>query len=201
MTFETTVALITGLAWPLTVAWVAWLFRHEVREVFRSRNATLKAGPFEFGIEQARVEAEAATASGLSRRPAESRREPGPTTTSAHGEPWEPLDPRIADLIRGATNSPVEAVFLAYRTVEDDLRTMLASRGIDAGNQSAARLAAVAASEGCITPQAANSVQGITVLRNLAAHGRSEEVDAAKALDYLALVDATLYSMRSSPTG
>lgn len=44
-----------------------------------------------------------------------------------------------------------------------------------------------------ISQQTAEAIRGVLVLRNLAAHGG--EVDAAKAVDYLALADAVIFSI------
>jgi hypothetical protein len=49
------------------------------------------------------------------------------------------------------------------------------------------------------TPKTAQAVEGLAVLRNMAAHGRSNDVSAARAKDYLALVDAVLFALRAGP--
>jgi hypothetical protein len=43
----------------------------------------------------------------------------------------------------------------------------------------------------------AKAIEGATVLRNLAAHGPADELDGAKALDYLVLADGILYAIES----
>lgn len=182
--FESIVDLVTGLAWPVAVVWIVLAFRAEIRDVLHSRKATVKAGPFELGFEQAAVEVEAATAL----RP-----------TTAGDEPTSPLglDESMHSLAVTAASSPVEAVLGSFALVEQALRDRLESAGIDPGtNRSAVQLAAQAASVGLITPETVNSVQGVAVLRNLAAHGHGREIDAGKALDYLVLVEATLYTIR-----
>jgi len=49
-----------------------------------------------------------------------------------------------------------------------------------------------------ITPGTVSAVEGLSVLRNLAAHGSAREITAAQADEYLVLADAVLYVLRSS---
>jgi hypothetical protein len=59
-----------------------------------------------------------------------------------------------------------------------------------------------AAGGGLITAEAANAIQGITALANLAnSSGRDDEITPERAIDYLALVDAILFTMRQPPSG
>ena len=44
----------------------------------------------------------------------------------------------------------------------------------------------------------ASSLEGIAVLRNLAAHGR-EDIDAKRALEFVVLADAVLFTLRGGP--
>ena len=62
------------------------------------------------------------------------------------------------------------------------------------------QLLRLALDHGVITPEAAKAVEGITVMRNLTAHGRANEVTVERARDYLALVDAVLYTLRQKPS-
>lgn len=182
--FQSIVDLVTGLAWPVAVVWIVLAFRAEIRDVLHSRSATVKAGPFELGFEQAAVEVEAANAL----RP-----------TTAGDEQASPLglDESMQALAVVAASSPVEAVLGSFALVEQALRDRLSSAGIDPdGGRSAVQLAAQAASRRLITSETVNSIQGVAVLRNLAAHGHGGEIDTQKALDYLVLVEATLYAIR-----
>jgi uncharacterized protein YutE (UPF0331/DUF86 family) len=49
---------------------------------------------------------------------------------------------------------------------------------------SAAGLARIALQHGLITDETAQAVQGLTVLRNLTAHGRENDLTVERALDY-----------------
>jgi hypothetical protein len=62
-------------------------------------------------------------------------------------------------------------------------------------NVGTARLTRTALANGLITPETARAIEGITVMRNLAAHGRANEVTPERARDYLALVDAVLFTI------
>jgi hypothetical protein len=46
-----------------------------------------------------------------------------------------------------------------------------------------------------ITPEALEAVEGVAVLRNLAAHN-PREASEQQALEYLALIDAVLFTLR-----
>jgi hypothetical protein len=41
----------------------------------------------------------------------------------------------------------------------------------------------------------------VTTLRNLAAHGRDDDISVERAMDYLALVDGVLFAIRQSSRG
>lgn len=46
-----------------------------------------------------------------------------------------------------------------------------------------------------VQPETVRAIEGIAVLRNLAAHGHEAELDEPRALDYLALTDAVIYAL------
>jgi len=54
---------------------------------------------------------------------------------------------------------------------------------------------------GLVRPEAVKAVEGAAELRNLAAHGRAADLDEARAMDYLALVDAVNFALGHRPTG
>ena len=58
-------------------------------------------------------------------------------------------------------------------------------------------LARLAHERGEISDATLQAIESLSILRNLAAHGRTEEVDRGKALDYLTLADATLYAIKT----
>ena len=115
-------------------------------------------------------------------------------------EPRQPLDVTpvaVDDLASLASDNPGMAVFQGYIRLERALHQLLLSAGSKPDERRATiELARQAASKGLITPETLNAFEGLTVLRNLVAHGRDEEVTEARARDYLALVDALLFAIR-----
>jgi hypothetical protein len=186
--FRLSVDLVTGVAWPLVVLWIVLAFRSEIRTVLRTRNTRLKAGPFELGIEQARVDVELATAAADV-----TQFRSGPTL--GFGE----VPSEIADR---ADSDPTGTILRAYALIEEALRAKLAEDGASVDNLtglSGVQLAALAAAQGLISPQSVEAVRGVAVLRNLTAHGQRGEIDTETALDYVSLIDATLFALRARP--
>lgn len=181
------VDLLTGLAWPVVVLSIALIFRQEVRDILRSRKTKLKAGPFRLAFEQARVDAESATA----------------VATSRGEVPDGKPDAQQAEAPEAAiTSDPTAAVLRSYSKLETALAEKLAAAG-DAADKmprrgSAVQLAALAADSGIITTQAAEAVRGLSVLRNLAAHG-AHTVDPDEAREFVVLADAVLFALRATP--
>jgi hypothetical protein len=114
---------------------------------------------------------------------------PPAQTPSCRPQPWILSWPRSWKFRRP------QAILRAYQDVEDDLRRRLEAAGVksvEPNRLTATQLAGLAADKGVITEQSEESVRGLGVLRNLAAHGQ-REVTPAQALDYLAMVDGVLY--------
>jgi hypothetical protein len=175
-------SLVSSLAWPLAVLAVAMVFRVQIRQLMTRQLRRLRAGPVEMEFDRLLSEVGVELASP---RPA----------ASSKGSAESPLIEELAD---ASAVSPLAAVLDAHAAVEQALSDLVAE--VDAGQarQSAgtARLTNTALAKGLITPETARAIEGITVLRNLAAHGRANEVTPERARDYLALVDAVLFTMR-----
>jgi hypothetical protein len=60
--------------------------------------------------------------------------------------------------------------------------------------------AGLAQERGLISDESLAAIEGMSVLRNLVAHSRSD-IGVDRALDYLALADAVLYVLRPKPAG
>lgn len=175
---ELTAALVGSLAWPVVVLAVAVLFRHQLAGLLARPFASLKAGPVEvvWDREIAEVEAELG--------------QPGLPGTPPGGEagPSEEL----AEVARLA---PAAAVIKAFARVEAQLRQLLRDADLDPSRGSAIQLARRAYEAGFIQPETVKAIEGIAVLRNLAAHGHDVGLDESRALDYLTLTDAVSYAL------
>jgi hypothetical protein len=201
--FKVVVSLATGLAWPVVVLWIALTFRGEIKQVLASRNTRLKAGPFELALEQARVDVEAATQATVldgeasEQKPAPGPSKPPPTTDGA----YIVVDPRLGVLAR---SDPTGALVQGFKQLETELRSLLIKYSdadpVHVGLLTGIPLATTVHRSRLITDESFDAIQGLAVLRNLAAHGM-EQVDSAKALDFLLLLDASLYSLRRGPGG
>lgn len=173
---ELTASLVDSLAWPVTVLAVAVLFRRQVATLLARPFASLKAGPVEviWDREIAEVEAELG--------------DPGP--------PGAPKDGRARPsehLAEVARIAPPAAVIQAFARLEAQLRQLLVDADLDPGRGSAVQLARRAQDADLVQTQTVRAVEGIAVLRDLAAHGHVTELDEARALDFLALTDAVSY--------
>jgi hypothetical protein len=105
------------------------------------------------------------------------------------------------DLAAVAQTSPTAAIMEAYARVETELRQMLQGKGLSELELRAggARLARMAAQFGSISEETVRAVEGIGVMRNLAAHGQPRAISPEQALDYLVLADSVLYAIRNPP--
>lgn len=175
-------SLVSSLAWPGAVLGIALMFRQQLRQLLTGPLRRLKAGPVEFEFEriistvQAQIEPSPAS---------------GPPKPSG-------MAVTTGDLAATARKMPTAAVVEAYARLEQELRELLLSADdvkADA-SLSAMALAHHAADKGLLTPETVNALEGLTVLRNLAAHGRGDDLSVDRALDYLALVDAVSYTIR-----
>lgn len=186
---QSIVDLVTGVAWPTLVLFLVLFFRSQIKELL---DRVVEAEGF--GL-KGKFERTAAT---VAKAAAETFAQAGhPTGTGqardATVKVRESLVSTLADLAR---ENPSAAVLAAYAEVEKALRTRMAEAevaGID--NLGGARLVDVALRKGVISRQTAEAIRGVQVLRNMAAHGRN--VNSEKALDYLSLADAVLYSIET----
>jgi hypothetical protein len=61
-------------------------------------------------------------------------------------------------------------------------------------------LASLVRERGLISDETLTAVEGLSVFRNLTAHGGGD-IGTDRAREYLALADAVLYALRSKPAG
>lgn len=172
-------------AWPVAAIVIALLFRTQISHLLSHGVRRVKAGPFEveWDLQVSEVETDL-----------EQPGVPAPEQDVAGG-------PVSEALVRIAEASPTAAVMEAYQRVERELRNILYGHALDTEvlNTGAAGLARLAMRRGVITPETARAVEGLSVLRNLAAHGRAEEVTVKRAREYVTLVDAVLFALHHRP--
>ncbi len=179
--FELAVRLAEALGWPIVALLIALILRHPLRHVLAQHPPSkVKAGPFEVEWDRALAETEKDVGASTS---------PGPVPTTVREE-----------LAAEASATPAVAVLEAHATVERVLRSMLAAEvpADQTSRAGAVGLARLAQRLGLITPESVSAVEGISVMRNLAAHGSAREISSEQALEYLALVDAVLYALKST---
>jgi hypothetical protein len=175
-------SLVNSLAWPLAVVVIALVFRVQIRRLMTGQLRRLRAGPVEMEFDRllSEVGVELATPK---------------TTAPPNSDGGSPLIDEFADV---ALVSPLAAVLDGHAAVEQALRELIAK--VDPGQAGrkvgTARLTSTALAKGLITPETAKAIEGITVMRNLAAHGQANEVTSERARGYLALVDAVLFTIR-----
>lgn len=174
-------SLVGSLAWPVVVLVVLVIFRKQVRQLASRPMRRLRAGPLEVEFDRLLSEVEVSVTT------------PSDAVQSASSE-----DVALARL---ATTSPAAAVMDAHSLVEKELRDIVRTAVPEAGvsRMAIGQLLRLAVDRKAITPETAKAVEGVTVMRNLAAHGRASEITVERAQDYLALVDAVLYALRQRP--
>jgi len=186
-------ALVQTLVWPLTVIGIVIILRSAIVAALSGPLKRLKAGPT--GVELEMWEGKLAVIkeelSGDSGRRTPERTDTG--QSAGEGSLIEELTP-VAEV------SPQAAILEGYARLERGLRLKLASKGKEPDATMGGRnLARLAQREGVITELTANAIDGLAVLRNLAAHGQApSDLNTARALDYLAMVDGTLFALRQS---
>lgn len=168
---ELAASLVGSLAWPVAVVALLLIFRHSVRGLLSGSLRKLRLGPAGAELEWQEAAGEAAVeavAAAVSSRPVDSD------------------DAATATLLKA---DPAGAVLKAH----GELWTLLRQGAGDTigGGRPAVRSAL---SQGLITEKTAKALEGLLVLRNLAAH-RPEEVTEERATDYVALSAAVRYAL------
>lgn len=173
-TLEFIASLVRSLAWPLAATILVVILRKPLASILAGRSGRLKAGPLEMEWDRLLE----ATEASIERTPA---------MKSLPSESNE-----IAEL------APVGAVLQAYSEIERALRQRLESVGVkqeEIQRSGGRQLARVAADHGVVSPETLNSIEGMVLLRNLAAHGQEYELSISRAREYLLLADAVIYSI------
>jgi len=186
--FQFLTSLVSSLAWPTAVVGAIVLFRKEIAELI-GRLRTVKALGAEGTFDPKEAEATVALATATATAAASGGQAAAMITRPESDR--NPLAERLKDL---ATAHPQAAVLQAYEEVDRVLRRrMKDTRVLGTEGLFDYQLVDVAVRSAAITRETAEALRGILVLRNLAAH--DEDISVEKALDYLSLADAVIYSI------
>lgn len=186
---------ISSIAWPLTVLVVALVFRQTITGMLSGQLRSLDAGPLSLVWDRNAGEVRAELVPSKAREGGDDHRDDlvaDATQLLTSG--------LVAELSPLAEQSPAAAILEAYSRVESKLRDLLGNPPVDPGLDlrriGGYSLAKIAAERGLISAKTQRAVEGIGVLRNLAAHGQVRDLTPERAIEYLTLVDGTLFAIR-----
>jgi len=185
-----TASLVQSLAWPSSAGVIVVVLRKPIGAALQ-RLSKAKVGPVEaeFDHELAEVRKE------LQRAPEAAQ------SVEGAGEGLVSMLSLPEELTRLAEASPRAAVLEAFARIEARLAELLAEAGVEViGAQSGVALARLAHRHELVSGETLNAVEGLAVMRNLAAHNPTDDISVERAREYLALADATLYPLRAKPT-
>lgn len=179
-TYEATVNLIRALAWPTATLVVVLIFHRPIKQLLATQTGILKrlrVGPVEAEWDKQLPVVQADALVALSN------------------------ESKTRLLLRNyyaeeAERNPQHVILEAFCEVEKALREMVdrtwGERRTPGGPEELVR---EARELGIVDDATVRAIDGIAVLRNLVAYVTAEGVTVQKALDYLALVDAVLYTL------
>jgi hypothetical protein len=178
-------SLVNSLAWPASVVVVVTVLRRPIGAALNRGIRRLRAGPVEVEFDQ---------------ELAEVRQELRQSPELAAAEVPAKDASLSEELARLAEVSPRAAVLEAFARIETRLVEVIEEAGAQpasaVGGQALARLAH---RQGLISDETLSAVDGLSVLRNLAAHNPNDDIGVSRARDYIALADAVLFALRAKP--
>ncbi|MDQ6876528.1 MAG: hypothetical protein M3082_02280 [Candidatus Dormibacteraeota bacterium] len=190
-------SVIGSVAWPTAVVLLVVLFRRSVRQLLTGDVKRWKAGPsgleveFQESLSEIRQEVQKIPESGPE----------GPAAPAASAEGANSLRQEMLEV---AKRSPRAAVLESFDRLEALLRERLEASGLETRRLptlGAPGLADLARLRGLIPPETETAVNGLTVLRNLAAHDRDSDLSYQKAVEFIDLVVALLFAIEHPPKG
>ncbi|MGW5054595.1 hypothetical protein [Actinokineospora sp. NPDC004072] len=175
--------LVDSLAWPTATVVLGFALRSRLGPLLGERLKAIKAGPAGLEMEWNQTAQEA-----------EKQLTGEVAATEQATDQTMPL--RLRELAKA---SPRGAVVDAAAEIESALRTLLARHGLsDTELRMGMReLSSTAVERELISASTHRAIEGLSVLRNLAAHGRGR-IEYAQAVDFLALADAVMYSLTAA---
>ncbi len=174
--YQFVASLVSSLAWPVAVVIVAVVFRGPIGGMIE-RLEHVKGPGFEGW-----AKVEAATRKAVATSP---KTQPNAPVSGS-------LTEKMADL---AGVAPGGAVAMAWTEVEKLLSQKMQATGLPAERISGIRGAEAALQAGVINQETATAIRGLATLRNMVVHGGADDLDTARALDYLALADAVIFAI------
>jgi hypothetical protein len=171
--------MTSSLAWPVAVVLVALIFHGPIGGVIE-RIEHVKSPGFE-----AWTKAEAAT-----REAVAVAEGPVPAGPSSPSEGL--LTERFAGL---AATSPGGAVAMAWLEVEKVLRRKMEGMGLPFEKVAGIRGVGEALRLGVINDETATAIRGLATLRNMVVHGGADDLDTARAMDYLSMSDGVIFAI------
>jgi hypothetical protein len=174
-------SLVQSAVWPVAVVVVVILMRKPLGDALSHRLRRLKAGPVEAEFDREAIEVRE-----------EVRRIPEVAAAEPRQEPVSLSD----ELVPLTDVSPRAAVLEAFARIEERLNRLLETTGISYSKQSGPALARLAFDHNLISTETRSAIEGLFILRNLAAHSPRDDIGADRARDYVAMADAVLYAIR-----
>ncbi len=176
-------SLVGSLAWPVVVLVIVVLFRSTIRSVLTGQVKRWRAGLSGVEVEYWELTADRAR----DQLPPDAEKRAAETLGGGLSGELAPV----------AEVAPRAAVLEAFGRIEQELRRI--TKSFEAPEKlermGARQLAVVAHQHGQISDESLNAINGLTVLRNLAAHGQASDLDPGRALEFVHLADAILFAL------
>lgn len=172
---------IAVIAWPATILAIALLFRRPLTDALASATGRLAAGPFSLEWK---------------RRVGDVENDLGLPPSVSKGE-ISKVAGKLDELVE---LSPTAAIVEAFGQVERALRSVLEESDAEIQDQrwNVHRLADASLERGLISAETHDAIQGLSILRNLAAHGDQDDVSPQRAHEFVALAQGVIYAISSN---
>lgn len=196
-------SVIGSLAWPVAIVALALLFRGSLRRLLSGDVKLFKAGPSGLEVQFRDIVPEIRQEVEKGRGPAAIAPAGGPIGASPGALAHDFGTTFRDEMLEVAKRSPRAAVLESYDRLEALLREKLEASGLDTRRLptlGAPGLADLARLRGLITPETETAINGLTTLRNLTAHGRDNELSYYRAVEFVDLVAAILFTVEHPAT-
>lgn len=188
-------SLIGSLAWPVAIVTLAVLFRRSLRRLLSGDVKVLRAGPSGLEVQFRDI------VPGIRQEVEKGQEAAAPAAASPFSSPPDVSMGFRDEMLELAKRSPRAAVLESFDRLEGLLREKLKDRGVDRRlpTLGATGLADLARLAGLITTETETAIHGLTTLRNLTAHGAESELSYERAVEFIDLVAAILFTIEHPP--